>query len=487
MKLLEVFEEAQEIDRLGIQNRLLREHEMPVYDAAMSRRKNIRLLDIGCNDGSKIVDRFSGYDISRVIGVDYYDGLAQQAQEKYGDGVFSFHCCDVEGEDFPENLRSIMEQNSIEKFDIINLSFVLMHLDNPGRLIATLRTLLAEDGELIIIEADDSKSGVSDDSEKLTESFFNILRQDPLSGNRSCGEQLPKLLKSAGYSCTKRVPIRIEADGTQPQKRAELFDIFFSYLPEDIKLLHEQCPDDEFFKKASGWLADNYDRLESLALSGNHSVSIGITMFVSAAGEICKDTIPLPGNPGYHLERLSLSTVDMALDLCGVCVGKGLYSRQYITDIIGNPNHWFYLLKNENRELVGYTYYYLTDLDDMAAFSKTDKSVLSAMSSKSDPVIGNLRSLGIAPPFRRHRLAIELMQFSIDHLRRLHADVAFGAFWKANGKLPMKDSLELYEFKRLTDASMIWYDHEDLYCPVCAGRCRCDAVLHYKVLGEPAE
>ena len=53
-----VFEKGWELDRLTVQNQLLRECELPVYQKLLEGKSGLRLLDVGCNDGSKTMDRF---------------------------------------------------------------------------------------------------------------------------------------------------------------------------------------------------------------------------------------------------------------------------------------------------------------------------------------------------------------------------------------------------------------------------------------------
>ena len=47
-----IFDDHKEIDRLAVQNRLLKEYELPVYQRLMEGRRGLRVLDVGCNNGS---------------------------------------------------------------------------------------------------------------------------------------------------------------------------------------------------------------------------------------------------------------------------------------------------------------------------------------------------------------------------------------------------------------------------------------------------
>ena len=53
-----VFQEKTEMERLRVQNNLLACYETPVFNQIFSGRQNLAVLDIGCNDGMKTVERF---------------------------------------------------------------------------------------------------------------------------------------------------------------------------------------------------------------------------------------------------------------------------------------------------------------------------------------------------------------------------------------------------------------------------------------------
>ena len=279
-----IFDEKQELERLNVQNRLFKPYEQPVYDRVLAQYKHPILLDIGSNDGNKTVDRFSSGMPGRVIGLEYHDHLARQAQAAYGDGVFSFHQCDVEAPDFPERLSALMEREGVAGFDLIHLSFVLMHLKDPGGLLRTLRRFLAPGGRLILMEALDGGSRLSPDPVQRFRAFLDILSLDPLAGDRACGEKAPALLERCGYRDVTVEDISICAGAEDVAKKRALFDIFFSYLPEDIRLLQRGEPDNVRYASCGAWLAQHYDTLQNAVLSRDSELSIGIRAITCLGG-----------------------------------------------------------------------------------------------------------------------------------------------------------------------------------------------------------
>ena len=171
-----IFDDHKEIDRLAVQNRLLKEYELPVYQRLMEGRTGLRVLDVGCNNGSKTADRFAHPSVEKIIGLEYNQDLVEEAQDTYGDGWFSFYQCDVEQPDFAPKLRGWMAENQVEAFDLIHISLVLMHLAEPGRILGVLREFLDPDGQVMIIEANDAVNQLAPDPDGLFQEFMEILK-----------------------------------------------------------------------------------------------------------------------------------------------------------------------------------------------------------------------------------------------------------------------------------------------------------------------
>lgn len=184
---------------------------------------------------------------------------------------------------------------------------------------------------------------------------------------------------------------------------------------------------------------------------------------------------------GFSFQRLSLARLDLAVTLCGECVGKNLYSRDLLAAVVDAPYQQYYFLLTPEGETAGYIYFHAASLDSMAALSRIPRERLAVISEKKAPVIGNLRSIGVVKAYRHRGLSEELVRFYLERLQNdWSADTAFGVFWKPNGHIPMERTLTAFDFIHLGDSSRVWYDNDELICPVCGGRCRCDAAIYYK-------
>ena len=271
-----VFEKGWELDRLTVQNQLLRECELPVYQKLLEGKSGLRLLDVGCNDGSKTMDRFDLPQVERIMGLEYNEGLARRAQEKYGGGKASFHSCDLEDPDFPVQMAGLMEADGIEGFDLIYISFVLMHLKRPDLTLARLRPLLAPGGCLLIEEADDAACRLEPDEQGLFRQFIQMLPVDPYAGNRRCGEQVAGWLERCGYREIADTRVAVTAEGGQKKKKENIFEIFFSYLPQDLSELWRREPNNSTYAFCVRWLDQNYEALRAAVISRETRLNMGI-------------------------------------------------------------------------------------------------------------------------------------------------------------------------------------------------------------------
>lgn len=190
-------------------------------------------------------------------------------------------------------------------------------------------------------------------------------------------------------------------------------------------------------------------------------------------------------NIAFTIEPMKLEDVDEILALCDYCVGKNMYSRKELEEAIERPGYYFFILRSPSGKVAGYNYFFLSDLQEMSEFTKRPISHLARMSTQKEPIIADIRSLGIAEEYRHRGLAVAFMGWELEFLKKeTPAHVAMGAFWKPKGKYAMEWSLKALPFRYLEDAPLVWYNTPGLYCPVCKGRCQCDATIYYMQLRE---
>lgn len=462
----DIFDNRKELARLAVQNKLLKEYEQPVYRRLLDGRSGLRVLDVGCNNGSKTADRFTHPGVAKTIGLEYTQKLVDQARETYGDPWFSFYQCDVEQPDFPQKLRGWMEENQVEAFDLIHISLVLMHLAEPGRVLGILREFLAPEGRVMIIEANDTANRLTPDPAGLFQDFMDILMAEPFSGNREFVHTIPKLLEEQGYGCIVQENETMDAAGNEAWKREAIFDTFFSYLPEDVALLRRQEPDNPLYAQWEAWLREHYWALRQRVLTGESAITLGLNIYTAAEGE-----------EALTVQPLTQADLDQVTALCGQCVGENLYPRSSLAAILNSPDHYFSLLRAPEGKIAGYIYFHLSTLEAAAAEAKLPVEALAPIAPVEQPVVAKFQSIGTAPAYRYRGVARRLVDLALEQARAAGADTAMCLAWVTKGRVPMGGNLLASGFSYLRDAHRVWYDNENLVCPYCKGRCTCDAAI----------
>lgn len=477
MKNQLVFQDQKEIERLRVQNRLLSAYEEPILRQLFEGKRELAVLDIGCNDGRKTAECFASEAVARVVGLEYNRELAGKAQTLYGNEKFSFHHSDVESAGFAAQLKGLMAEKNIEGFDVIYLSFVLMHLTDVGRLLTALRPFLKEDGRLMIIEADDAASTLNNDPEGRLGEFLAILKEDRYSGNRGVGGRICGLLQEYGYGGITVWHDDISAGKGEQEKKRAIFTAFFSYLQEDIRLLLEAEPENAVYGSWADWMTEHYEELERLILEQDSEISMGMKILT------CTKESPIRTQDGasFFLSPLREEETEEIRQLCDACVGKNLYTSEEILRAIREEDRFFYVLKTDRGEIAGYIYYYLTEEEKIAEYAKLDPALLRAVYDRPGKRVGKIQSVGVAKSCRGRDLATPLMQSALNKLAELSVEAVFIVCWRPDGVIPLKKALAHCGFSYLAEAKRVWYDDEELICPRCGGRCVCDAEVYCRL------
>ena len=98
--------------RLDIQRKLMKSFDEETYRKVAGEFDRLRILDLGSNNGDFVMDRIAGSDkTEKLVGLEFDQDAVVEGNRKYGQpGKIGFFQCNVESEDFAEQLEAIMEQ-----------------------------------------------------------------------------------------------------------------------------------------------------------------------------------------------------------------------------------------------------------------------------------------------------------------------------------------------------------------------------------------
>ncbi len=273
---------TKELRRLQAQERILRDFDGELYEDVVNSRKDVYALDLGCNCGDNLYSRFAPLgNIRKVVGIDCDGKSVEQATQNYGSDVFRFYQADVETHDFEKTLDEICREERIEKFDVVNLSMLILHLKKPYALLRVLRKFLVPDGVFIIKDIDDGLNLAYPDKDGLFAKAIQICNFSEFSGYRKSGREIYTMLRKCGFADVKMRNALISTAGMSFDEREALFDVYFSFIREDMRILSKKYPDDDNYVKAAEWFEDNYERLESEFLSEEFFFTLGFMLFTA--------------------------------------------------------------------------------------------------------------------------------------------------------------------------------------------------------------
>lgn len=246
--------------RLCAQNEILRNFSSEFFTKYTTPDSYI--LDIGCASGENIILRLEGIAYTALLGLDIDEKQVECATNRFGDNKNTFLKCDVMSPELDDILEDYMERNDIIGFDVIHISAVLLHLDDPLDLLRRLRRYLKKTGVLFIQDEDDGANIVYPNS-KFFNRAFEIWADSEESGDRFCGRKIPSYLSAAGYKYCNLAKCGVSNTALSKDQHSALWDIYFNYhlwlaVEENMfrnphktaKLLNDYIAEYDTYKKA---------------------------------------------------------------------------------------------------------------------------------------------------------------------------------------------------------------------------------------------
>ncbi len=265
-----------EAKRLEIQQRLLLDFDMPVYEEHLRGKSGLCALDIGCGNGRTMMARLGDRpEIEKIIGVEFNESFVAKAKADFESDRVKFYRLDLESEDFLEELEQIMEENDIEKFDWINVLAVVAHLKSPYVVMKNLRKVAARGATIFIRNVDDGLNFAYPDENMYFERSFNMLAKCDTTGYRYSGRELFTILHRAGYKDIRYEKMGINSAGMDYPEKEAFFDIMFMFLRNSVKVTAARSAHNSEIQTEYEWLTEHFDELEEKFLSSDFFVNLG--------------------------------------------------------------------------------------------------------------------------------------------------------------------------------------------------------------------
>jgi SAM-dependent methyltransferase len=168
-----------------------------------------RVLEAGCGTGAQTVILARNSPGAEITSIDISPESIRRAEERVrveGIANVTFRAGDLFSLPFAR-----------ESFDHVFVCFVLEHLPDPERALASLRPLIRPGGTITVIEGDHGSAYFHPDSagaQRAIRCLIDLQRE--AGGNALIGRELYPLLVSAGYRDVQVSPRMVYVDASRP-------------------------------------------------------------------------------------------------------------------------------------------------------------------------------------------------------------------------------------------------------------------------------
>jgi len=229
----------------------------------------------------KVYERSAFFEIveenSSLLGIDRNQHKIDAANSMYNNEKTMFLCADI-NKDLFSTLTEYLNAHNKDGFDIIHISSVLLHIEDPDVLLNNLKNFLSENGRLFIQDEDDGMNIVFP-FEKSFEDCFYVWDHSIESGDRFMGRKIPYYLSESNYSDIKVYSTAITSADFNGKKKDCLWDLYFNC---DLWV----ADDESYYDNAEGYkryraYKENYAELKKAYMNGQYFIMLGI-LFISA-------------------------------------------------------------------------------------------------------------------------------------------------------------------------------------------------------------
>lgn len=231
------------------------------YDDILSKKERANILDVGSGYGHQMMSYVKEREnISCAVGIDFNQRFVDYSNKNYGSNKVCFYKVDCESDDFRKSIRAIMSEKKIKQFDFINISFTLLHLLNPLKMMITLQEILSDDGKMMIIDVDDDLTMAYPDPSNCISKFMSLISKSKTSGFRHSGREAYKILKDAGLNKITLERNGFSTIGVPPTIKNYLYRSCIELVPEMMSEMSTLYPDDkkiESYNKLADELKDD--------------------------------------------------------------------------------------------------------------------------------------------------------------------------------------------------------------------------------------
>lgn len=274
-----------ERNRLELQQKLILDIDLPIYKRITKNKSDLTLLDVGCGLANSISTRIDLLNktkkvINKVVGLEYDPKTVEEAKKLHPD--FSLYQIDVEDDQFEKKLEKICLTENIDSFDVINISLLLLHLENPFKVLSILCRFLKPNGVVFIRDVDDGFTYGYPDNDHLVEKLVGIVEKTETAGYRRSGRRIAFYLKQLDFKFIERANLGMSSRDMDKKQKEAFFDMCVPWIIDDIEQMTKKYPDSREWKNNLEWANKSVELLHERFFEDNYIYNLGTIIYIAS-------------------------------------------------------------------------------------------------------------------------------------------------------------------------------------------------------------
>ena len=272
-------EDEQEKHRLRTEDNLLAKYEEPIIRRLLLGKKDAVCLTVNVLNPYGVYQLLDYPEISKIIALTYSDDVEKEGNSEKPDDRVEFYKTQFESDEFEESLDNILELAKVDGVDFVVMNLAIMDFKKPFKVLQTVRNVLNDDAVLIACDVDDGAVFAYPAKDGFCAKYQSFYPHNKYSGFRFTGRQIYTLLKKteAKSICLEKYGINT-SDMSRKDKRA-LFEMWFSFIPNDFKRMLREDPDCKIAKEVVDFCDEYYDDLNEQYFSAETIFSAGYVIY----------------------------------------------------------------------------------------------------------------------------------------------------------------------------------------------------------------
>jgi hypothetical protein len=266
--------------RIHFDHLVAKSKEKAMFDAMLQGKKDIVVFNPAIYDIDCAMDTYNHPEISQVIGWIYNQAAVEEGKRKYPEDRLQLSVGSFESDDLDKKLPLLLEEHHLPGFDLVDLTLILKDCSHPFKKFQSVVDALNPKGAYIFVrELDDGLVTAYPDYQGLFAHMMEIVRQEKYAGSRIMGRRIYNYLRRLGASQIVMDEKLITTANMDSRRRRNLFETYFSYIPEEYEVLLQEDPNNLLYQENVKWLRENYEKLEQEFRDDDFFFSAGFLFF----------------------------------------------------------------------------------------------------------------------------------------------------------------------------------------------------------------